>query len=315
MVATKKAGTKKLTTPPAKRTRAKTQAAKIDPPIDWMARGAERASDRPDAPSAVLAQHAEKTARRVLARKTDLAKGKVYPRDAAQLKELAAALRSAETRWRNFWIGTRRTPVSKARHDAMEGRNDLVSALRTYAKDQATQDTLTDIGRVDGDADLQEDLDRLLAIARDKKVELAGTDVDEARVDEIAEAAARFTSALAGLSTQSDAGSDPTNTETQQEEEAARTVEGNRLRGERNKHFWALSGLSRYVIERAQHVYRRDEVALTEFAAYTFTATSRTKKPEAAKPAEPVKEPTEGEPAPQEPAGEKPAGKKASAKK
>lgn len=276
------------------------------PETDWMLVGQRYENDKPDAAPETLMQHSERLARRVLARKAALAKGKITAGDAAQLQALAKSLRSAETTWRNFWIGNRRSPVGKARVVALKGHSDLFSALRVFVKDQETQDTLTDIGRAENDADLQQDLDRLVALGRKHAALLEGTDVDAARVEQIAAAAEQFGTALAGVTElQEGAASDDEKAKVLRDNAAERTVEGKRLLRERNRFFWALAELNRQTVERAGHVLRDDEGARGEFSAYTGATPSRAKagaKAAPAPPPAPAPTPAKDEPAKGEPA-------------
>ena len=119
--------------------------------------------------------------------------------DTALLDALAKELRRRETAWRSHWTGGGAKDVAKARFEAVKGRRDLFSALRTFAEhDLDTQAELDDVANIENDADLLQDLDRLATLAAKHEGDLAGTDVDAARVAQVAAATERFRVARAG---------------------------------------------------------------------------------------------------------------------
>ena len=150
--------------------------------------------------------------------------------------------------------------VAKARKPLREGRDQIFAALRTFAPDdRQTQDDLDQIGRVDGDDDLEEGTSGLLRLAAKHATHLAGTDLDAARLAEIRTALGLFAAVRIGTR------ADGTTAQ-------AEAVANDRLRQARNRTFWELAALDRQVCSYAQYAFRADAVKRAKYAFYRRNA-------------------------------------------
>lgn len=261
----------------AKKTVAKKKAAKKG---EGLSRGAVKQAvammllmgtndeKRPMESPAAQAAHSEALAGVVRRRIKVLGLAKVTIDEATMLEVLAKDLRAAEASWRAYWVAGGDKPLAKAREEAIRGRKDLFSALRTFAaNDAATQAALDDVGSVEDDADLLQDLAALIPLAKKHKDDLEGTDVDEGRRGEIEVAEQRFrTLRVAGAVP---AGAAEGDAEGIVERAGALSEKGRELFHARNRTYWALVNVDRAVRDKARHAFRHEPKVLGEFASLT----------------------------------------------
>lgn len=214
---------------------------------------------RPDASADELADHAGRLAAAVREHAEALLAGRVTVKHAEALDAGAQKLREAEAVWAPYRDGRASGDVDALREQAMRGRTDLFSGLRSFVSDATVQMTLDAVAGVEDDADLQQDLETLDGLARKHAKKLVGTDVTPKRVDEIKAEAKAF---LAARMAQGPSGA----------ARLALSKEGRKALAKRDAAFWALADLDRKVCVGARHALRHRESLPQAFHAYTTGA-------------------------------------------
>ncbi len=135
----------------------------------------------PDVAVLAVAKRAEDLAGVVRSLRGPLALAKVTVGDADRLDALAALLRTSEGDWQSARKTMATGTVAKCREPLLAGRNDLYGAIDAFVDDERAAKELEEIGSVDDDDDLEADTSRLVALARNHRSDLEGTEISPAK--------------------------------------------------------------------------------------------------------------------------------------